>query len=588
MTNNYTEQLLNVVQVREVVWIDDDFAVDHTHIADSIIAAAKDRNSVIGTLQSSFPYLGSLDGGRADKDAIADALRLESAANLASLQDMLVGAEAFQANRLNQLAATFRGVLGKIQLQTIDFNEWDLRKKELLAKSKTMFLVDWENVKGGTNGLDVLKDILVENADGSRLSVILTNCQVEGEIEKGGSIKGELAAKANIDGMISVMAKARLSSDEDALAVDAAFSKPLHRICLRRITGQVAEKCAEALKLGMTSALEAMTDIPISDVEEAVFARTWSEGGSELDVISRIFAVSSRSSLTKSLVAMLKQPSSNFFRQLETLRQLTSREEISHSHEKIDERLKAWRTAELFDDGELVNQLHSPLECGDIFQKENGGQFVLVCAPCDLMVRGTDAGRQASEGVFLPIRTTAGDAEPKKEEEENQSRGVARKYFLPSIGDDEVQEVRFNDAFSVNLRVLDWCVWNSDGKVKVNFGTKPRLPGVLQVGWKTRLGDAHDKCTAALEGQHKSIPPEYATLCLFPDGFLEVRDLSNGVAKSKQMDFKLKRVRRLRAPYSDALLAAYLADAGRHGFDHDFARRNKGRVEQTSQFETQT
>lgn len=284
---------------------------------------------------------------------------------------------------------------------------------------------------------------------------------------------------------------------------------------------------------------------------------------------------------------MLKQPSSNFFRQLEALRHLTSREEISHSHEKIDVRLKAWRSAELFDDGELVNQLHSPLECGDIFQKDNGGLFILLCAPCDLMVRGKDAGRQTNEGVFLPLQTIAGDAEPKKVEEENQSGGVPRKYFLPSIGDDEVQVARFNDAFSVNLRVLDWCVWNPDGKVKVNCGSKPRLPGVLQVGWRQRLGDAHDKCTTALNGQQKSIPPEYATLCLFPDGFLEVRDLSNGVAKSKEMDFKLKRVSRLRAPYSDALLAAYLADAGRHGFDHDFARRTKRPAEQSHRLETQ-
>lgn len=585
MINRSTQQLLNVVSVNQVVWIDDDFRRDHRLVTENLIAAAEDRNPVIGTLVSSYPFLADLAGGRVDPDAILTALRLESNERLKILEDALIAANAFEAKRLTLLASALSAVLGKISLETIDFEEWDRRKPELLKKTKVMYLVDLENGQGTTKGIDVLKEIFsTKDDDASRLSVVLTNtCQQDGEIEKGESIKGEIDARGNIDGMVSVMAKSRLISDEGNFVIDSAFSKPLHRICVRRITGKVARKCAEALSIGIESALEAMNEIPISDMEEAVFARTWSEGGSELDVISRIFSVSSRSSLNKSLVAMLKEPPpGNFFKQLEILRQLITAGAVDHSNEKTDGRLITWRTAELFDDGDLVNGLHSPLECGDIFEKENGGRFVLVCAPCDLMVRGTDAKRQANEGVFLPIRTISAESANLQAENKDQSSSSGRKYFLPSIGDGEVQEVRFNDAFSVNLQVLDWCVWNKDGSVSIGLANKPHLPGVLQVGWNKRLSDAHERCRIALSGQPSKVPPEYATLCLFPDGFLEVRDLSSGAEKSKHLDFKLKRVGRLRTPYSDALLAAYLADAGRHGFDHDFARRARRPAEQIS------
>lgn len=572
--NNNTARLLAVVKVDHVVWVDDDFApATPDLIAETLEAMYGDGCAEIAELVANFPFLSR--NLRWERGSLYDAIEEQPSDTLEAISSWLIGNKHLEPTPLTVLAEHLRGTLGKITLKTVDFDGWQREKSSLLTQRNSMYLVDFENGKGGISGVDVLEDILTSSEE-SALSVVLTNtCFQNEEINKGKYIEEKLRVEKGQVGRISVMAKARLNeAHQNPMVVDEAFNNPLRRICVRRITHHVAQACCDALSEGLRTAVETLSEIPINDVEEAVFARTWSEGGSELDVMSRILAVSGRTTLHHKLLEALKLPGANFFKELEVLRELSAREPVEHAA-STDSRLKAWRKSELFDEGELLNRLHYPIECGDIFEKHGGGLFVLVGAPCDLMVRGQDAKRQASEGIFLPLRTRSTEQAGATQTGDRcaEASSGSRRYVLPSVGDDENYEVRFNDAFTVNLRVLDWCVLNPSGEVKVGLAKAPRYPGVLQVGWHNRLRDAHQACCDGVQ-KMGAVPAEYATLCFFPEGFSETRDQSAAaIGASKQMDFKLKRVKRLRPPYSDALLAAYLADAGRHGFEHDFAKR---------------
>ena len=53
---------------------------------------------------------------------------------------------------------------------------------------------------------------------------------------------------------------------------------------------------------------------------------------------------------------------------------------------------------EVYEDAEYLSRLHTPIELGDLFRKENGSKrFVLVAQPCDLMVRNDGSGRRSPD-----------------------------------------------------------------------------------------------------------------------------------------------------------------------------------------------
>src|ERR1039458_2833122 len=59
-------------------------------------------------------------------------------------------------------------------------------------------------------------------------------------------------------------------------------------------------------------------------------------------------------------------------------------------------KLVQWRREEVIDEADIVNRLHLPINCGDIFQLPGADTgYVLLVQPCDAMVRGKDGERKA-------------------------------------------------------------------------------------------------------------------------------------------------------------------------------------------------
>src|SRR5262249_25525429 len=121
---------------------------------------------------------------------------------------------------------------------------------------------------------------------------------------------------------------------------------------------------------------------------------------------------------------------------------------------------KIWpiQHSEIFDEPTIVNGLRLPLAIGDIFERANR-KYILIYPPCDLAVR-SNGERQGGirEAVIAEIVA-----------EEKKSRSWELKYFVQS----GKVFVDFKRTHTVKLAVLDFCVYNQDGRSTVRLDGEP-------------------------------------------------------------------------------------------------------------------
>jgi len=294
-----------------------------------------------------------------------------------------------------------------------------------------------------------------------------------------------------------------------------------------------------------------MSAFSVESIDAAIFENSLREGASEFDVVNRILAVNQRVASQKALATK-----SDLFARLQRIRDVRSLDPVSsHAPRYATEpQLHAWRIAEVFDDGEYVNALHSPLRCGDIFcHTENGKRYIMLAQPCDLVVRGErgpDFGKRRRDEAEFVLLEQGDPGEAKRES----------NFVIGGVGDHgESWLVNFREAFSVNLRVLDLAVYNPNGHVFWIIGQI--APVQLLPGWQERfkamkqsLGNGHDPNAM---GSLSHCDRDLHFCC----DFSELR-----------YSFPLARVGRIRSPYAEAIQASYAAFISRAALSHDFAR----------------
>ncbi|HEY6898346.1 MAG TPA: hypothetical protein VI279_13885 [Rhodocyclaceae bacterium] len=463
-----------------------------------------------------------------------------------------------QFSRLEELLKA-----GPAEVIKMSFGAWNAAKSQLEADHQVLYLIDFENKKegNGIGGDKVLEHLAT--LDSSPFSVVFTHvCSPDQEQSKATDFYTELQQqKANSYRRFSVMSKKRLSSNDELNALDSAIAPPLKRLAIGHTYRRIADVCLAGFHKGTAHALDQLDAMPVSEMYRAIFERTWTEGASEVDVICRVMNVAQRKGMFDEIVQSTRTKSTNFFPTLKALRCVADLP-ISEEHSpETAPYIFELHDAEIFD-SEIINSMHLPLSCGDIFQKSNNGpKFILLAPPCDLMVRTDTGERNATEGVFVLLKTrSAGEAK----EENAQAQRQADKNAPPkklNIGKNQNGEVLFADfyePFSVSLNTLDYCVWNADGAVKFNKTTPPRESGMLLEALAKRLKIAKAKC-------ENTFPLEYRAVCFVggPSDLQPREQPPNG-----EMVFPLKRIGRLRSPYAEAVLNEYLASLGRPAFEH--------------------
>jgi hypothetical protein len=231
-------------------------------------------------------------------------------------------------------------------------------------------------------------------------------------------------------------------------------------------------------------------------------------------------------------------------------------------------KLVQWRREEVIDEADIVNRLHLPINCGDIFQLPGADTgYVLLVQPCDAMVRGKDGERNALEGIFVPFESLVSwrKRNSKKNSKQDGPSGQASPFHLiPNMEKDGSAWVfDFRHAVCVSLATLELAAFNDEGMVKLSREQKESdtwLPGL-----RRRFARTQSK----LPPNADKVPKAIASISL--NNTLKHRD-GAWEGTPPAWIFKYKRTGRIRAPYAEAILGSFAAYHTRAAFVHDFTR----------------
>jgi hypothetical protein len=464
------------------------------------------------------------------------------------------------------VAATLQEIVGKDRLITLSPTAWEKEAAGIIAgteKSRALVLFDQDLSEAGgspTGGMALIKNLLADTKAGNLLCGLLTHTATMANQHERWE---ELSREPGVDrDRFVVVPKQWLSQDP------VGFARMLKMVALSPDCQKLKVKIKALLNSAAAAAANQVDAISVFDFDHVVFRNSYEEGLWEPDALFRLHGIFHRTDLRKNSHG--DEELSNLLDRLRTVSMIPTDSESTPSP-------STWRLQqqEMYEPGEYINGLHLPIDVGDIFQKTDGGStksFILLGQPCDLMVRTTDGKRHPEiTDVLLAEIATLDEQKPYTE-------------LLPYFGDDRSQShyVMFRRVHIVDPRVLDLCVFNSDGAATIDQTTP--CPSRLTPAWKKRFDVSRRMA--------KSILRRYATFAegKVPDGALaNVRsDLiklfppsvsNSGVIKATveltqnggQIKFNCKRTKRLSRQRAIALALQYSSCLSRPAFDRDLA-----------------
>ena len=222
---------------------------------------------------------------------------------------------------------------------------------------------------------------------------------------------------------------------------------------------------------------------------------------------------------------------------------------------------------ELYDAGNELNGWHAPIGLGDIFRIGSAGKYYIVLGqPCDLVVR-SKGFRNHEDSRLGPMVAVA--AITLTEKGEGMVWGKL-PFFEEDTGDSAV--ANYGRVHQVRLAVLDLCVFRQDGSAVIDVAGD--CPTGLIEPWRKRHGRLCRHFDSALKLHRKlaeaELESEAASVAL-PDASSTLR--VGKAVRDGTVEYEVRRVMRLRQPWSAALLTEFAHYEARAAFEHYFGER---------------
>jgi hypothetical protein len=455
----------------------------------------------------------------------------------------------------NETAELVRVLFSKYNLRTFaSEEEWRANENEILQTAKvdkTLALFD-EDLSGrgdGEEGLALVKRIHDRtNADEICCGLLSHKHQPENITREW----EEICKEKDLDRGRFVLIPKSFASDPDAFATIikiTAISKPCTDLKVQ--TKKILDGALEV-------ASRHLDNINIYDLEEIVFRSAYKEGVWEPETLLRLFALYHRIETRKNAMGDAElYRLSNEIRKVSVVVDSDSKSLPSH---------KIWgiERLEIFEDGKFLNELHRPIDLGDIFVFGSGKKtktYILIAPPCDLMVRskrglrGTDS-ETIKEAVLAELRQHGRPGA--SWELDHYKRG--QRWF-----------VDFKNTRTVKLWALDLCVFNVDGSAQFEIG-RPAPPSLVPA-WRERYDFISDIAAKIMQNYREFAPSEAQK------PFLErhLTTISNELlvtgsvdVESGRITYPFRRIERLLAPRATALITAYAQFLTRAAYEHPF------------------
>jgi hypothetical protein len=444
---------------------------------------------------------------------------------------------------------------GKYEFRPLSLGEWRAQQDQLVnpAKQRTLLLFDedFSGEPGGTvnTGLQLVKEVLAIDTSEDIICALLSHKYT---MENAHDEWQRLCKDEGLDSLRFVLIP-KESVDRDPLG----FGRLIKLTVLNNAAQKLKVEASTVLTAASVAAIKLLSELDIYDFDQIVFRSSNSEGVWEPDTLFRVFHLFHRDEIRK----LAKTD-----RALNDLADDMRKISLIPMGTSAATNARTWfvQRLEMYEDEESLNSHLMPLELGDIIQKTgtSSKQFIVLGQPCELMVRtnGKRDGR-VSEVAIAEIVPWREGIDPTSHFE--------LRYFEK----DRKHYVAFKDTHMVKLCVLDLCCVNQDGVSRITVTEKCPL-GVIPA-WQARYRELCDvgskllKRYARLAGlQLQSAEINVLLLRSSHDNIFP----GSADPGNHRISYNVKRIGRLRASRSGALLNRYFAFLGREAFDHELTR----------------
>ncbi len=569
-------QLKNILEtagITQIIWIDDRFdPVPAGAIAEGLLAELVTRVKVSGrTLQ----YDKITFTPDSEVDELLKDIRDSDDPNAFSAVYKLAREELRKAGEVpdysdEDLTAVTQS-LGSVR--AIGFDEWATQSESVLSSltGETLVIIDNEPGHAGSpvNGKQLFTQLTSRHRD---CFILMLTHSVTDETSAD-TMRQSLDPDGTLRHRFSVMSKSR-----GAQPLVSHLGSKVRAVVTRRSGSVFAKSIADVLRESAKEVEDFLSKISLATFDHVVFQNSIEEGASEIDVLLRLFHLNQRIQVEQAILANGRLASYlDSIRRLRSLApELPPDEDLKAIVEAEKGKLYQWREREVYDTEETINRGHRPLRCGDIFELTNADGrptklYILLGQPCEMAVRA-NGRRGMDEAIFVRlILESATNGEPERD-------SPSQRYRLPRFKDNDAY-LKLTEWCTVNLRCLDFAVFNSNGKVELFADTVE--PHFLLPGWLKRIQEAKTAMSkrtteSAAHGKGKGKSPDVD----IPAGYRSLSyrsDFSGGVMLSAPMESgrvgvvsSWQRIASLRSPWSTAGYTAFFSWRTRTAFDHDF------------------
>lgn len=372
-----------------------------------------------------------------------------------------------------------------------------------------------------------------------------------------------------------VFTKHRLHKPE--LLADA-----VKKLFLNEFSERVKNKTYKLTQNAFNKTINELKALDTYSFEAAVLKSSFKEGIWEAETLLRMINIYFEDFLKEEMI------DSNYL--LNTNEDLTNAHSISNCFDiALNEvqkspylKPKQLRAKEIYESGEIINTLHKPIENGDIFELkfENGetNSFILIGQECDLMIRNKgskEGNRSAKSAILIKINDI-----------ENPRKYVLKNdnYVLEYFKEESFNpaSINFTELLNIDLSILDLSVFDTNGKSNIDIlssnSRKEYFSSAVRKRYDVIEKELGDKLKYTFElldklgidvttedGKNliKQLSPKALII-----GDLQIEKL----VTRNEINFEIKRIKRLRNPYARLVLEKYMRHLARSAEQHDFAK----------------
>lgn len=453
--------------------------------------------------------------------------------------------------------------------------EWIEKKDEILdavtGENKVLCLFDFEleNFTGPNNeknGIQLAKELIESGYEDKVICGIFSHKYSE---EQEDSYRKQYSKEFGLSKKyFCTVSKSRFAFDPKLIG----FAEGIKYILITRYIEDLKTKSIKILKKSNKKTIKDFKNVSPKTFNQIIQKSSYKEGIWEIESLFRLNTILNSDANFSSLLE--EEVRKDFDSSVLSVRSIDSI--YTGYSKKISPESLQIREKELYTNQDYLNNLNLPISNGDIFEIDSK-KYILAVQPCNLALRNNGKrSRSYNKGILIPLIDL----------DEKKFNSTTSYKLYRSDSSDKILCALFSEYQNIKFDILDLTVFNSGSYAIIDMNVRNvNDNNVIQESWKKRYKAIHknfakeEKVYQAYKTIREKLNGKFTSEFNLLNSFfnnpystkkfkiknLEVYDYENRV-----FDFKIKRVKRYKEPYSTDLLHNFMSYLSRNGFDVDY------------------